>query len=226
MSQFAFFIPNFGGGGGGGGGVSSLNTLTGALTLAAGSNITITPSGGNTLTIASSGGALVPGTTPITGGTSYKALVVDAASKFDQSSVFFDNSGVNSIDFWNRFLWDVSSGNVSVAWDLRLLTDNTGQSSLDWNGRTLTDTSNVNNSLDWSNRYLNDQNSFPVLGWNGTQQIGFFGTSTMPVSQANASISPAFYNPGGGSPVSDGDTFNGYSIGQIVSALQSYGLLA
>lgn len=35
------------------GGVSSLNTLMGALTLAAGSNITITTSGGNTLTIAS-----------------------------------------------------------------------------------------------------------------------------------------------------------------------------
>lgn len=33
-------------------GVSSLNGLTGALTLAAGANITITPSGGNTLTIA------------------------------------------------------------------------------------------------------------------------------------------------------------------------------
>lgn len=37
-------------------GVTSLNTLTGALILAAGSNITITPSGGNTLTIASTGG--------------------------------------------------------------------------------------------------------------------------------------------------------------------------
>lgn len=38
------------------GGVSSLNTLMGALTLAAGSNITITPSGDDTLIIASSGG--------------------------------------------------------------------------------------------------------------------------------------------------------------------------
>jgi hypothetical protein len=37
------------------GGISSLNSLTGALTLAAGSNVTITPSG-NTLTIASTGG--------------------------------------------------------------------------------------------------------------------------------------------------------------------------
>ncbi|HUC87633.1 MAG TPA: hypothetical protein VMR95_00605 [Candidatus Binatia bacterium] len=36
------------------GGVSSLNSLTGALTIAAGSNVTVTASGGNTLTIASS----------------------------------------------------------------------------------------------------------------------------------------------------------------------------
>ena len=36
-------------------GVSSLNTLTGALTIAAGTNITVTPSGGNTLTIAAAG---------------------------------------------------------------------------------------------------------------------------------------------------------------------------
>lgn len=43
-------------GGGGGSGVSSLNTLTGALTLVAGSGITITP-GSGTLTIASAGGS-------------------------------------------------------------------------------------------------------------------------------------------------------------------------
>lgn len=39
-----------------GGGVASLNTLTGAITLVAGTNVSITPSG-NTLIIASSGGA-------------------------------------------------------------------------------------------------------------------------------------------------------------------------
>lgn len=44
-----------GAGGGGGGAVDSINTLTGAITLAAGANVSITPSG-NTLTIASTGG--------------------------------------------------------------------------------------------------------------------------------------------------------------------------
>lgn len=47
-------------------GVSSLNSLTGALTIAAGANVTVTPSGGSTLTIASSAGGgnnLYPGVT-------------------------------------------------------------------------------------------------------------------------------------------------------------------
>ena len=48
--------------------VSSLNSLTGAVTLAAGSNVTLTPSGGNTITIAASGGG-GGSYLPLSGGT-------------------------------------------------------------------------------------------------------------------------------------------------------------
>lgn len=51
------------GSGSGGGGVTSLNTLTGALTLAPGTNITLVPSG-NTITINASGGGGTPGGSP------------------------------------------------------------------------------------------------------------------------------------------------------------------
>jgi hypothetical protein len=54
--------------GSGSSGVSSVNSLTGALTLAAGSNITITHSG-NTLTIAASGGGGLP--SPLSASASY-----------------------------------------------------------------------------------------------------------------------------------------------------------
>jgi hypothetical protein len=61
------------GGGVPGAGVSSLNTLTGALTLAAGANITVTSSG-STITIAGTGGGggggLTVGSTTIAGGVS------------------------------------------------------------------------------------------------------------------------------------------------------------
>ena len=62
-----------GGGGGGGGGVTSLNSLTGGLTLAAGTGITITSSGGNTLTIGTT--ALATAITSINGDTTSAQLI-------------------------------------------------------------------------------------------------------------------------------------------------------
>ena len=50
-------LGGFSGNGGGGDGVSSINGLTGAVDLLAGSNITLTPSGNN-ITIAATGGGI------------------------------------------------------------------------------------------------------------------------------------------------------------------------
>lgn len=55
MSQYA--VPP---GSGSGAGVSSLNSKTGAVTLVAGSNITLTPSGQNITIAASGGGSSIP----------------------------------------------------------------------------------------------------------------------------------------------------------------------
>jgi hypothetical protein len=57
MASFFANYPAGSGGGGGGGGVTSLNSLTGALTLVGGTGITVTPSGSN-ITISSSGAAV------------------------------------------------------------------------------------------------------------------------------------------------------------------------
>ena len=68
-----------------GAGVSSLNTLTGAITLAAGSNITLTPSG-NTITIASTGGG---------GGSFTPTTQFTATTAFSTTSTNYDATGIS-----------------------------------------------------------------------------------------------------------------------------------
>lgn len=83
------------------GGVNSLNGLTGALTLAAGTNITITPSGGNTLTIAASGaGVGMAIGSPVAGSTGTPVLFVNGGN-LAQNSTFLFTSGTNTLNLLN-----------------------------------------------------------------------------------------------------------------------------
>ncbi len=73
---------------GGSGGVTSLNTLEGALTLVAGANVTITPSG-STLIIAASGGG-GGGSSGILGSVQFSGG--SGAFSSDAANLFWDNS--------------------------------------------------------------------------------------------------------------------------------------
>lgn len=100
-------------GGGGGGGVTTVNGLSGAVTLAPGSNITITPSG-NTLTIASTGGG--GGITSIntdttaaqlmvtaTTGTDFTIATVSGTTTFAIPSASSSNRGLLTSADWSTF---------------------------------------------------------------------------------------------------------------------------
>ena len=88
-----------------------------------------------------------------------------------------------------------------------------GEANLTFDGTTLTTTG-----------FTNTGNS--AIGSAGTDLIGFYGAP--PVDQrtiGNASSAP--FGPGIPlGPVDQGDTFGGYTISQIVGALQDFGLLA
>jgi len=76
--------------------------------------------------------------------------------------------------------------------------------------------------LDSSSIELGSINSTLSLG-SDSSNIGFFGNS--PVSKPTNDIKPAFLLSATGETITENSTFNGYTIGQIVSALQSLGLL-
>lgn len=103
------------------GAVTSLNTLVGALTIAAGTNITVTPSGGNTLTIAASAAAGVTtwngatGAVTLTAGTNVtigqvgSAFTISAATASGLSSLN-GLTGAVSITSPDNFLSISNSG--------------------------------------------------------------------------------------------------------------------
>lgn len=71
-----------------GSGVTKLNNLTGSVTLAAGSNITLTPAG-NTITIASSGGGGASIGGAVSGGTDGAVLFINPAGILAQDPTLF-----------------------------------------------------------------------------------------------------------------------------------------
>jgi len=91
-----------GGGGGGGGGVTSLNTLTGALTLTGGTDVTITPSGTSiniALTIGNLTDVGTDGIT-ITGGT---GAVLGSGTSISQHVADSTHNGYLSSTDWSTF---------------------------------------------------------------------------------------------------------------------------
>ena len=133
---------------GGASGVSSLNTLTGAVVLAAGSNITLTPSG-NTVTIAASGGGSVTPhnfTATLSGGTNSNPSmwqVVGASGstwteQTDTDSTFNGSTGVYTVP--TTGLWSIAvalgfaAGQGTYSVGMRLNVNGTAYSGQFFNG--------------------------------------------------------------------------------------------
>jgi len=89
------------GGGGGGGGVTTLNTLSGAVTLTAGTNVTFTTSG-NDISISSSGGGGGGGISSITG-TTPVAITSGSTPVVSMVAASTSVSGYLTTTDWNTF---------------------------------------------------------------------------------------------------------------------------
>ena len=62
------------------------------------------------------------------------------------------------------------------------------------------------------------------IGTTTTQKLAFYGDT--PIVQPSTSIASAAFVHNSGTAVKEDSTFGGYTIGQIVTALQTLGLLA
>lgn len=102
------------------GGVTSLNSLTGALSIVAGSNITVTPSG-SSITIAASGGGSSAPTVNAQTGTTYTLALTDANNRVTLSNTSAItltiplNSSVNFPAGTGVDLIQLNTGQVTVA---------------------------------------------------------------------------------------------------------------
>jgi hypothetical protein len=84
----------------------------------------------------------------------------------------------------------------------------------------------INNSLGGTT-YINTSNggTVQILSNSASSYLGFYGVT--PVNQQSPfNITAATLTGGAGTTVTDTDTFDGYTIAQVVGALRAYGLLA
>jgi hypothetical protein len=92
------------------------------------------------------GSAIISGSLEITGSFSVNN---GTATKIDTSvSQLIDDSGIDSVEWQNRYLLDIA-GNTSVDWNNRSTLDSYGVQSVDWENRTLIDSA-TNNVIDFS----------------------------------------------------------------------------
>jgi hypothetical protein len=146
----------------------------------------------------------------VTGGTSVNwqnrrltdDLGIDSADWTSSKRILYDNSGLNSIDWKNRYLYDSASiirvqwgssrlndtgGTQSMRWDLRRMYDNSGLTSIDYTGRKLF-RSTGGTSFDWENGILTGQTNIESSTISATTYLnlptGYYNTTGITTSQS------------------------------------------
>jgi len=128
-------------------------------------------------------------------------------------------------DFTNLQLLNTGL-NVTLDWGLRVLYDNTNSASVDWDYHILSYSGGTH--VDWQNCLLSVAGFTAVSWFDRTLRDGTGTTVVLDWSaQQDTSVGSAtLASPGAGSNIKSDDTFDGYTLQQVVAALRVYGLLA
>jgi hypothetical protein len=152
----------------------------------------------------------------------------------------FGGSGNYSINLGNGTFTDMFSNCVQF-YDRKLVATLVYGLSLDWEARIAYAVDGTTGLIDYSGTasgstsqsFDSSGNCFFILGLdvmsgtfvvNSSSEVGFF--SATPVVQQTTAITGATVSNGTGSNVKDDDTFDGYTVAQVVAALRAYGILA
>lgn len=113
------------------------------------------------------------------------------------------------------FINDLNTGFYRIGTDNFALTTN-GTKCVDWSTTTQT----------YADAYdiATGTTTGTKIGTGTTQKIGFWNTA--PIVQPTTGAAAATLTGGGGTTITDTDTFDGYTLKQIVKALRNIGLLA
>lgn len=145
-------------------GVSSLNTLTGALTISAGTGVTVTPSGGNTLTIAATGG-----------GGSGSLVLLESHTASASTELDFTSSISSTYDEYQVEILGFRVGTSGSAPLLQFSTNG----GVTWDTSSIYDWSQVNSSMNVAGSGGNfQQNVNGILLWGDSARVGPTSTAT------------------------------------------------
>jgi len=148
---------------------------------------------------------------------------------FTNSQLNDSSSGVQTLDWYNRYLLD-NYGVAAVDWNYHTLAI-LGQITVDWQNKYLSHDGGGGavNSIEWGNFKCNNSGGFLSVDYGNHALYDIMGTTIVLnfSAQKDTSVGSAtITSPGAGSNIKSDDEFDGYTIQQVVKALRDYGLLA
>ena len=214
--------------------LSSTEALTDNLAIGLGSASSITTGDNNTILGAGACSSLTSGNQNTAAGHGALSNIVSRSGNVAVGADAGKYAGAGPSDPNERSINSIYIGANSRAFDFGVTVTNEtviGHSAIGNGDNTVTiGNSSVTDVYVNGNIVIQDKNivlsdsTGTKIGTTTTQKLAFYGDT--PIVQPSTAVASATATHGSGQAVKDDSTFGGYTIGQIVTALQTLGLLA
>lgn len=191
------------------------NSSGGAITLTGGAGVGLSTGGAVNIV---GGSGLTGGSVIINAGNGVADGNIRIASTDGLVGLGHANAPSAHLDIRSRVASTdaLSVDNVAVSANIAIFKDNGTAVWTIADGGTLTAADGINIAVGTS--------TGSKIGTSTSQKIGLWNTT--PIAQPTTSVASATLSSGGGTTITDTDTFDGYTIKQVVKALRNLGVLA